>query len=65
MPKRITITYACDHAGDKIPNVVEKYWESAPDIDRMCFCLRDNEKGRQMPTKMKILSVDVIDSKPE
>ena len=65
MPKRITITYTCDHAGERIPDVVEKSWDSAPQVDRACYCLRDNEKGCQKPTKMKILSVEVIDSKPE
>ena len=65
MPKRITITYRCDHAGDKLPDVVLKYWDTAPESDRYCFCMRDDEKGKPKPTLMKIVSVDVLDSQPE
>lgn len=65
MPKRITITYECDHPGEKLPPVVEKTWDTAPDYDRVCFCMRDNEKGKPLPTKMKITNVEVTDSKPE
>ena len=65
MPKRITITYECDHPGDKLRPVEEKFWDTAPSYDRVCYCLRNNEKAGALPTKMKIAKIEVVDSKPE
>ncbi len=65
MAKRITITYKCDHSGQRLADVVKKHWDTYPAADRYCLCMRDNEKGKPMPTKMKVVSVDVVDIAPE
>lgn len=64
MPKRITITYTCDHGGEKLPAVTEKFWDTCPDYNRVCWCMTDREKNKPMPTPMKY-TCEITDSKPE
>jgi hypothetical protein len=65
MANRITVVYTCNHAGRKLAPVEVKYWDTTPkDLERCCWCMRDGEKGGQLPTPM-IPRVVVAETKPE
>ena len=47
MPKRIIVTYSCDHDGKKLPPRSDKYWDIMPrHHEKVCYC-------RPIPTLMK------------
>lgn len=64
MQKRITITYTCDHAGKRLPPVVEKFWDSSLPPARVCWCQNDPEKMKPMAIPMTY-TVEVVENKSE
>lgn len=64
MQKRITITYTCNHLGNHLDPVIEKFWDSSLPPARVCWCVNDPEKMKPTATPMRYM-VEILESKSE